>query len=333
MVKAYVLRGATKNELDELYTEGGVCVLQAPAGPEDRGVDIRGEALKLTRKPGGNVLVVTGDHVTGGLASLMMDKLFIMGLEVNIDQSSNRAWVNGIGAMEMESATDFEGHKLARPVPLVVHWNKSMDFDGDSVEFHGGIQAEQGTSRLACENLQVYLDREVSLKEGNKSAEPARARKVTCDASVRVEERVLDDKSGELLSFRRLDCLELDADNETGHVHAPGPGTLRVVQPGGSELSPTAPEAPGRAPGKGPGGDRSRPEEWKLTLINYRKLMTGENKQRTATFRDDVKLLYVPWDKNRPNQPVDLERLIDDLPPEGLYLRADELKVYSTPRR
>jgi hypothetical protein len=66
-----------------------------------------------------------------------------------------------------------------------------------------------------------------------------------------------------------------------------------------------------------------------LTLVSYLTLMTAENKKRIATFRDDVKVLHIPWDRDRPNQPVDLERLVEALPVGGVYLRCDELKAYS----
>lgn len=335
MVKAYVSRAGAKTELDELRTEGAVRVLQAPASPEDKGVDIRGETLRLTHRADGNLLVVTGD-----LAQLRMDKLFIIGPEINVDQAANTAWVNGIGAMQMETTTDFQGGKLARPVPLEVHWNKRMDFDGDSVEFHGGIQAEQGTSRLACESLQVYLDRPVSLKEGNKGGQPARARKLTCDRSVRVEEKVYAVPGGPLASYRRLDCVELTVNNDDSYVHGKGPGWVRLVQPGGGELgagglspTPAAPGTPAPASPRPVRPDPARPvgpdDEWKLTLINYYERMSADNKNRTANFWDEVKVLHVPWDRDKPDGPVDLDRLIDKLPPGGIYLRCDRLTVYS----
>src|SRR5207247_1707718 len=80
LVEALVTRAGGKNDLDKLRTEGKVHVRQEPATPEDRGVDIRGDTLRLTHSPNGNLLVVTGD-----LAQLQMDKIFIVGPEVNID--------------------------------------------------------------------------------------------------------------------------------------------------------------------------------------------------------------------------------------------------------
>ena len=72
---------------------------------------------------------------------------------------------------------------LVPPPPelLTVHWNKLMRFEGSFAEFHGNIQAEQASSRLTCQMLQVYFDKPVSLsdtrnapkKERGKGEEPA----------------------------------------------------------------------------------------------------------------------------------------------------------------
>ena len=62
-----------------------------PARPDEKGVDVDGETLQMNYHPEGNFLVVTGD-----LAQLRMDKIYIIGPEVNIDQATNKAWVNGL---------------------------------------------------------------------------------------------------------------------------------------------------------------------------------------------------------------------------------------------
>jgi len=194
-ITAYVLRyDGGKTELDKLETEGAVWVQQQPSG-DDKGFTIRGDKLVLTRKAAGNHLKVIGD-----MAELHSDRLSICGPEVEIDQGDNTATVDGPGFMQMENTTDFEGKPLKTPEVLEVHWNKLMRFEGSFAEFHGSIQATQGNSRLKCQMLQVYFDKPVSLsdqrnapkKEHAKGEEPARAKKLICDRSVKVEEEVYE---------------------------------------------------------------------------------------------------------------------------------------------
>ena len=93
----------------------------------------------------------------------------------NADQAANHAWFYGPGAMSMRSNTNLQGQTINRTVPLNIQWNKSMLFYGDRAEFMGDIQAEQESSRLACQQLQVFFDRTISLKEGNRQGgQPAR---------------------------------------------------------------------------------------------------------------------------------------------------------------
>jgi lipopolysaccharide export system protein LptA len=291
-VEAKILRSPIKNSIDELWCEGKVRVLQEPARAEEKGTDVKGDTLKMTAR-GLDLfyLVVTGD-----LAELQTDKIYILGPEINIDQSTNKAWVYGDGCMKMDSATNFQGEKLDRPVPLTVHWHKSMLFNGASARFHGNIQGVQEKARLACQQLHVFFDRTISLKEGNKSDDPAKVREMVCDRDVRIEDSTYD--GDVLVKYQRLVspgvqmiALEPDEEAEQGkvaprgtppgpagksdkakpagktsagnQVFASGPGNVRILQPesddegGQPGLGSRVPgAAPAPAPGAKPAPDR-----------------------------------------------------------------------------
>jgi hypothetical protein len=147
-----------------------------------------------------------------------------------------------------------------------------------------------------------------------------------------VDERVFQPpKSGQLASYRRLDCLELTVNHDDNQVYAPGPGWVRMVQPGNSDLAPVA-GGNRTTSGAAPRAGKPASEEWKLTLIHYSRLMTADNKNRTATFwgdGGDVKVLHVPWDKTQATKEINFDKTVDKMPPGGLYLRCDRLTVYS----
>src|SRR5262249_27006463 len=121
-IKAHVIRSANKSDLKTLECAGTVRVLQDPAGPDDKGVDIRGETLQLNHHTDGNILVVTGPQ---NLAQVQMNKITSHGHEVQIDQVINTAKVDGAGDMLLMPATDFEGNQLAKPTELIIHWDKA----------------------------------------------------------------------------------------------------------------------------------------------------------------------------------------------------------------
>jgi hypothetical protein len=318
-VEVVVLRGNDKNELDELRCYKDVHVIQAPATPEEKGIDITGDKLHLKHLLEGNQLVVTGD-----LAQLRLDKIFIVGPVVNIDQAANKAYVNGIGAMQMESQSDFQGNPLKKPVPLTIHWNKSMMFNGPDAEFHGGIQATQENAHLMCQVLQVYFDKPVNLKEGNKGADAAKVKHLVCDQKVSLHDVTYENNV--VVKDQFMSCHELAVDNEANRALAKGPnGIVRIYQPGASDVGPAGTQV-GRAD---PKPADKKPEEMKLTYVSYNGLMWTDNNQRVAKFSDQVKLLNFPT-KNA-NVAVNLDKMVDNLPDDAVYLEADNLVVSDRP--
>lgn len=313
LVEAHVLRGGAKNDLEKLWCEGKVHVTQAPATPDDKGMDIKGDTLQMTRHPEGNEVAVAGGE---NPAQVQVDKTFILGPSVHLDQAQNKAWVNGIGALRMPSNNRFDGSKLEKPADLVIHWQKSMHFHGKQAEFQGNVQAEQENARLLCQTMQVSLDRPVSFREDEKGGPQPKLDRLVCSVGVRVEEKVVE--QGKLRLYRRIDCPELSFDNEAGRVIATGPGVVRMLQPGSAGLAPPQPAGGHNAPKK-PADD----EELKLTRVTYDGRMSGNNVARTARFFDKVEVVHVPTDN--PDMTIDLTRPPTDL----LYLTCRQLDVRS----
>lgn len=343
-IEAWIFRMENRNRLDRLRCEGTVQVRREPDRPEDKGLDIRGDTLQLTGSPDGNLLTVTGD-----LAQLRLDRKLIVGPEVNIDEAANKVWVTGIGAMQMESITNFQGDKLSRAVPMEVHWNKSMLFNGQYAEFHGGIQAEQEHARLACQGLQVYFDKAISFKSGgNKSSQNARVQNLVCDQRVRVEDTIRE--NGKLSRYQRIVAVtlsmnQLERDDEApsspgkggNEVRASGPGEVRILQRGGGDAGMTpAPVAPSSPPGltasaNKPASMGKPPEEpgLKMTYVSFQKSMYGNNKSNTASFLEGVRVLNFPSED--PNVEIEIETILDHMPMGALYLKCDKLDVLSRP--
>ena len=322
-VKAHVIRSDNRNDLESLFCEGAVRVKQEPATPEDKGVDIRGDMLQLNHFIDGNILVVTGN--ARELAWVQLDKLTMQGKEVNIDQRANRSWINDIGVMQMLTATDFEGNKLTHPTQVTIHWNKEMIFNGKQANFSGGVTAEQNNSRLRCQEMQVWLDRPVSFKEGDRNSTPAKVEHLVCghgqsEQLVIVEDTKFD--GSKLVGYQRLHSQDLYVDNKEGKMEASGPnGIFNLLQLGSAEdgglSSPEIKKTPQRpAPGKGT-------EELKLTRVYFNGRLHADNKKRIATFYDDVKVYHLPAD--------DPDATVDEAhPPAGcMILRCNILKVFS----
>ncbi|HEY7423322.1 MAG TPA: hypothetical protein VH682_03690 [Gemmataceae bacterium] len=371
-IEAEALRCGERVVLDHLWAQGspidskgGVQVRQEPDLKKDeRGVYIEGNSLEMKCYPNGNVLDVSGD-----LAQLLMDKILILGPEVHIDQTSNQASVRGEGAMEMQSNQTLDGKpltqtvngkKVPRTVPLTVHWREDMVFSGEHAEFHGDIQATQENARLACQYLQVFFDRPISLKEGAKSDQPAKVRSLVGDKDVYVEDKTV--ALGKLQKYQRLTGIAIamntvprDDDgrpaappagtgknddgsksNDANEVTLSGPGSVRLLQRGGSDFN-TAPARPPPnqpapnhpAPNRpAPNGQAPGEQKMKLTYVRFDYLMKASSRTNTANFWGSVRVLNFPCED--PHYQFDLDTVLaTELPPEAMYLRSNQLKVHS----
>ncbi|HTU22310.1 MAG TPA: hypothetical protein VMG10_30000, partial [Gemmataceae bacterium] len=363
-IEAKVLRCEERMVLDHLWAEGGaldnvdkrggVIVRQEgrqePGKPRQEGVYIEGNTLDMSATAEGNKL-----HVTGDLARLKMDKIFILGPEVTIDQVENKAWVDGEGAMQMYSDKTLDGKPLKRPVPLTIHWSQSMVFFGTCAEFYGSIQAEQKEAhddeqkdaRLACQHLQVRFDRPISLKAGMHGDQPAKVSMLVADKGtsvqdVRVEDQLLvRDKleKYQLLMGREIHMTTVPRDddaprqpgksNDANEVRLYGPGTVRLLQRGNADLTVT----PGKSPPNGPMladrpplGPAAQEQVMKLTYISFEKQMRASGRTNVASFWEGVRVLNLPC--NNPHLDIDLDTiLVADLPVKAMYLSCNVLKV------
>jgi lipopolysaccharide export system protein LptA len=338
-VQANVIRRGDVNELDTVHCEDDVRVHQDPVPPQDKPTDMRGRALQLRHRPTGNILTVTGT-VTNGIVSVPgevhLPDLSLIGPFIVIDQVENTAEVQGMGSMRMISTTDFEGKKLAKPTPLTITWKQGMRFTGKQAVFRGSVQADQESTTLLCQTMQVDLNRPVSLSQQPNEArggkDPAKVDKVVCDAGAENPQGVIITDTlrdnGRLVSSRRITADEVAIHNEEGWMDAANNGTgrgmVRIVQFGPKDDPGGQPKGPKRPP------TAAQPAEqvWMMTLIRYNGTMKVNNQSRTAQFFNDVEMLRLQADSAE--QQISFDSTVNKLPAGALYLRSNQMTVLST---
>jgi hypothetical protein len=356
-IEAWVLRcdkeGDNRNALDKLWCEGHVHVRQDPdpSKPDDKGLDIKGSTLDMKCRQEGNLLIVMADdREREDLAQLLNGSIYIVGPMIKIDQEKNTAAVDGSGAMMLESNNTLAGTKSEKPVPLTIHWTKSMLFTGKSAEFVGEIQAEQTTgARMQCEALTVFFDKPISLKPGNKpdgdrkpDDTPARVQNMVCDRSVKIEEETneTDAETGEprLVKFQKIEAHQFDLTvlarepgetKDENEIRASGggpgvPGKVRLYQPGGGDDDPIASPMPRGTDKPKPKNDDDKPK-MTLTYVEFTRRMWANSRSGRAIFDGSVRLLHQPG--GDPRAEIDLDTMLDVLPKDAMYLTCDQLEV------
>lgn len=355
LIEAKVERSPIRSVVEELYCEGQVKVVQEPADRlppppvREKGTEITGDKLRMTALTEGGyhprvlykMQVLCGDGPSDTVAQLTSGRLYVCGPEINVDQLTNKAWVVGDGAMQMESNTDFQGASLKAPVPMTVHWRERMLFDGTVAEFLGGVEAEQKSSRLQSEQLQVTFNRMVSLKEGNRSDEQARVKKLVCNQDARVADDTRDPRDpSKTIKYQALrapvmyvDSLEsLDEKQKApvgNRVVASGPGTFRVWEAGtAGELDLKA--GPGPAKDKAPAKGQPPKQEYKTTLVSFGGQMHANSEKHTVNFYNNVRVLNLPCPRH--DVAIDMDQTLLNLPAGALYLRcSNRLEVLDVP--
>src|SRR5262249_23640725 len=138
-----------------------------------------------TAKPGERALEVTGDFVhatqtepdagqvtvTGNPAHVEGRGLSLTGAAVNLDQQTNKVWIDGRGVMTLIAERDMQGEKLSRPSPVEITWRNNMTFDGQRAVFdapsaspsQGDVLVKQQESTLQTRTLEAILSHRVDL--------------------------------------------------------------------------------------------------------------------------------------------------------------------------
>lgn len=295
---------AGRYELDRLRAEGNVLVFQNPVLPGDKPLDLRADRLDLSRLEE-NLHKV---DVFGKPAAILIDKLFLSGPEIKLDQQQNTIEVVRAGTMRLPTRSDFEGRTLAQETDLTLEWTTQMLFDGSVATFVGNVRAEQQQARLTAGKLNVELDQKLSLKrrpEGAAKDKPIALLRLIGGNGVILERR--GEKVGE---YQRVQGDQLDFNNQrkvllVNGKSDGGQGQFDLLSAQGDTLGLGGPAAPAGAPPR-----------LKLTRIHFDR-MEAEQASGVVTFRGGqniVELYHAPTDN------VDLELKPEQLPPGSLYI-------------
>jgi hypothetical protein len=313
-VAVYVVRTGPKNELSEAVAEGNVFVHQDPSSDKDKGVDISGELLHVTRSNEGDIMVVFGDPANNiKYAKLVLNDLKLAGPQITINQRDNTTEVKGDGAMTLPSQTNFDGSKNTKPgVELTVLWKDEMFFDGKAAAFLGKVNAHQEESLLICETLHVYLDKTVAFKQTDKKdSQGAKVERLVASGKFSAQDIKRDEKKV-FQQYNRMTGLLVTMDNKEDIVNGIGPGMVDALKYGSLD------------------DDSKKPSKTQqrlfLTRVVYQdRLFSNKDKDgnRTVKFTGNVEVYHFP------SETVNVATFPEKLPKECLYLHTDKLTVYS----
>jgi hypothetical protein len=344
-VAAMGAAGSTsKLDVKEVYLRGGVEVQRGPEAGKTIGTNVKGEAVDLIGQTEGR-FEVRAHGKPDRPAEVVSDAFRILGPKLTLNQTADTAQVEGPGLLtqwiDANSRPLVDGVDRPPPLlevddredkrPMIVRWQSGMLFEGRPQGPHGavepaharflaGVDATIDEARVTGEEVDVYLDRPVSLSRpirdpnsGQTSDARPQVSFVRAQRDVEIVNRKLDPASGSLQETHRVHGDDVSY-RMPGHFGVQGPGVVwlyrRVGPNSGNPLLPPAATASGRGR-VSPVSNRtaqspSGPLE--LTRVQFRQGMRGRfqgppekpaSGERVGEFFGDVQILNARVDNDR----------------------------------
>ena len=306
-----------QTKLSELIVEDGVRFVETrTAKPDERPMLISGDRLHVidADTPAASAIV------TGRPAHFEGRGLSLTGPNINLNRGTNRLWIDGPGRMNLPVDRDLDGRPLKKPDMLNVQWRRRMAFDGRTAQFDESVTAATTDRRLQTETLEVRFERPIRFGDSKIDQEP-NVEQVLCRGGVLVENRTLD--SQQLVSFEKMQLVDLAVNLTSGAMTAGGPGWLNSVRRGSADLM-TGRAAKTVAPAAASG---EKDDTLRCLHVRFQGSITGNLHARKMTFHDQVQTTYAPVESWQAmlstNDP-------DALGPDGVVMHCDRLGVTQT---
>lgn len=305
-----------------VVTTGNVKVTQ-PKLDGSRPLEIVGDRVEMRNRDAGNVNQVI--QVFGAPARITDVEMSLAGNLLNLDRSSNRAWVTGPGVMMQEVYSDLNGNRLERPELLKVWWNEKMEFDGRDARFFDGVRTQLGKSSIQCQEMLVRLDSRINFQDqgsqpGKSSNQETEIDRLECLYGVEVDSEEYED--GKLIEIRQGEFGKLVYERAKNQTRVIGPGVMYLWRlSDGTPIGFSGVEEP-VADAK---QSKSNPKAgWEYLQIDFNGDIDGYLDQRITHFENGVKIVYGPV--AQPGMKIDPHTL----PDQGGWIRSEELDVART---
>lgn len=346
VAQASVLIRNEKANLTKLMLEGKVELDEIPLVPStDQPMHLEGDRITVSDA---HDTASTKISVIGLLARFQGRGMALSGTNINVDAEANRLWIDGEGEMKLPVDRGLEGEPLPHPDVLTLTWQKKMNFDGLTARFEEKVLALMQGRRLSTETLDVDFNQRIEFRNlQSKSRPKIDVEQLACRGGVFMEGRTYEQVAsrpaigGSPLirqvglpngggrpaqleaSWEEFQVAELTINRRTGEIFARGPGHLTTIRPKSEDLL------------EGPLG-RSRPAPTaaasgnKLSYLHvqFQKMMTGNEKQRQATFHEAVRCIYAEVDSWQTRFSVHDP---DALGEKGVLMTANQLTVARAP--
>ncbi len=236
--------------ITNLAVDGNVSLQQIDASPNNpQGLQLKAHSLQLARNVKGLANIgIRGDEQTTHPAEIQAGPLKLIGMDIQLDQQTNRMWVAGPGEMHLQQA---QQEQPARPPSSTqITWGKRLDFDGQTITIEKDVKTlvrshaangQTTQTRISGTLLQTTLNRHLNLQQPDNTT-PLQLRRLTYGGGIKIVSQT-HSATGQPLSVDQLQVRSMSLDQQTGKLQATGPGwgsSVRVDQRKKENVQPMA---------------------------------------------------------------------------------------------
>ena len=336
--------GVERDRPPQFKVGGQLLRVQAVRGRNPEASDIRVEGLAQvsetrTPHPGEKPLLVQGDKIHVAQANTPDAKVTVVGKsayveargfslsggKIELDRSTNHAWVEGPGRMTLPVKQDTSGRSLLQTPTMEIAWQGGMTFDGQTAVYDRSVVVRADHQTLGTPHMEVKLKRRIDFGDP-KPAENENGQSLIdefrCRDGLVMDSRSFDEHGQ--TSIEHMEAHDIVVNETTGAIQGHGPGMLTSVRLG-------SPSAVGKGPAKAvlpPPLQTPPAPRFSYIKVQFEGPISGNLQRNEVTFSEQVKSVYGPvldW-----NQKLEGDDP-DKLGPQGVLLNCDELTVRTTP--
>jgi len=257
-------------------------------------VTIDGQKMLISNEGDDRQIVALVGRTHGGKcverASIKSGVASLEGEQIQFDRARSTMNVAGRTEVSWPVQGDLTGKQLATSMLMTVGCADGLTFDGREATFTRTVVVRmEDESRMSCDVLIVGLDRPWSFSGDDSKAARPEVSVIRSPGRVSVNMVEWEKSAIARIVEAELGAFELHPQEGNGRFHGSGPGTIQQWQRGSFHFRVT-PEASASA--NRPAASAELP--WNFVQLDFQGQVTGNVRQRFATFEDRVKAIYAP---------------------------------------
>ncbi len=223
------LRGQTWVDSMTLY---GPLALKATSGSTP--IEVHGETLVLAMSPGGEM----DFEIEGKPAQVVVADGSMQGPRIRYNQREGQLWMDQPGECVLPTSTTGrlgQATSIQWEMPLRCSWQGRMLFNGQTVQFDGGVRLHGALNQAGrvwlveglCKSMDIQLAQAINLQRSDQSSQIDQI-VLRNDVDLRVAQR---DPSGQRISLQRLmvPAMTIYLPQEKVVAHGPGQGMAKFI--------------------------------------------------------------------------------------------------------